>query len=408
MSEINLILKELPPICMKNFKHKIDIYNKISNIASSWKLKSFLFGSLSMGVYTKDCDLDIVCVGTNKFTHDLFFKSFFKHLKDKYENVWVVDTAKVPIIKLVVNDISVDLSFISMCFSEFPSNFNIYTCHFDLYRNDKSNILSLCGVRVAKKILDLIPNINNFRVLIYIVKHWAKINGIYSNVLGFLGGISWTIMVAYVCIKYPEYNEYQLFERFFYTFSTWNWSKSISLNENNHLNSIISIFTPVQPYQNTSLNVLVSSKGIIDKKLKTAHQLISKKEFKSLFVEDYFFIYNSYFSFVVKCGHNFWFNLVESKVRNFIFFIEQQNIADIIHINTKIYSKDGVKCIFIGLKLKNDFKLLDLSEYMNKFKTMLYSMSTCKKLTCCSFNVDYFKKDSDKMKKLLNLFEIEK
>lgn len=409
MALINTILNELPPICLNDFQKKIEIFNKISTLANVWKLKAYLFGSLSFGVYTKDCDLDILCVGTKSFTSVLFFKSFFIYLNNYFKDCWVIDMAKVPIIKIFVDGHSVDLSFISMDFFEFPINFNIYYCDFNFSLSNKSNVIGLCGVRVSKQVLNLIPDINKFRVLMYVIKYWAKINGVYSNVLGFLGGISWTIMVAYICRKYPQCNEYQLLQHFFSTFSSWNWSESISLYENESvINSVIpmSIFTPVKPYQNTALNVLISSKDVIEKKLKIANHLLSDNNVKRMFMEDVFFVYDSYFSIIIKCGHNFWFNLVESKIRNFVHFIEQQKITVDIHINTKIYSKNDIKCVFIGLNLKDGFKLVDLREYMQNFKSGIYSLSKCKSLSCCNFNIEYVNRRSEKMYKILSMFAI--
>jgi poly(A) polymerase len=39
----------------------------------------------------------------------------------------------------------------------------------------------------------------HFRTSLQFVKLWAKNKGIYTNKMGFLGGISWAIMTAKIC-----------------------------------------------------------------------------------------------------------------------------------------------------------------------------------------------------------------
>jgi hypothetical protein len=58
---------------------------------------------------------------------------------------------------------------------------------------------SLNGVRVAQYLLKIIPNQKSFRIVLKTVKEWAQVHGLYSNVLGFLGGVNWAILVAWVC-----------------------------------------------------------------------------------------------------------------------------------------------------------------------------------------------------------------
>ena len=52
-------------------------------------------------------------------------------------------------------------------------------------------------------LLDLVPDQSVFRVAPVLIKKWARCKGLYSNVLGLLGGINCAILVAFVCQKYP-------------------------------------------------------------------------------------------------------------------------------------------------------------------------------------------------------------
>lgn len=60
-----------------------------------------------------------------------------------------------------------------------------------------------------------------FRITLCAVKEWAIINGVYSNVLGFLGGINFAILVAWVCNRHPDQHPPSLLRIFFRTFGTW-------------------------------------------------------------------------------------------------------------------------------------------------------------------------------------------
>jgi len=66
---------------------------------------------------------------------------------------------------------------------------------------DEPSSRSLNGVRVAQYLWNVIPSIQHetFRVVLKTVKEWATVHGLYSNVLGFLGGVNWAILVAWVC-----------------------------------------------------------------------------------------------------------------------------------------------------------------------------------------------------------------
>ncbi|MGK3739623.1 MAG: poly(A) polymerase Pap1 [Bacillariaceae sp.] len=94
---------------------------------------------------------------------------------------------------------------------------------------DDSEVRSANGVRVTQYIMNCVPNPDRFRLVLCAVKEWASAHGIYSNVLGFLGGVNWAIMVAHVCKRYPIYGPSSLLRTFFQTYATWRWPNPVQL-----------------------------------------------------------------------------------------------------------------------------------------------------------------------------------
>uniref|UniRef100_A0A8C8BI20 polynucleotide adenylyltransferase n=1 Tax=Otus sunia TaxID=257818 RepID=A0A8C8BI20_9STRI len=65
------------------------------------------------------------------------------------------------------------------------------------------------------EMLHLVPNEENFQLPLRAIKLWAKRRGIYSNLLGFLGGVSWTMLVARTCPLYSNSLASALVNKFF-------------------------------------------------------------------------------------------------------------------------------------------------------------------------------------------------
>lgn len=56
-------------------------------------------------------------------------------------------------------------------------------------------------------------------------------HGIYSNVMGYLGGVSWAMLVARTCQLYPNAAAATLVHKFFLVFSQWKWPQPVLLKQ---------------------------------------------------------------------------------------------------------------------------------------------------------------------------------
>uniref|UniRef100_A0AAR2ISD2 Poly(A) polymerase n=1 Tax=Pygocentrus nattereri TaxID=42514 RepID=A0AAR2ISD2_PYGNA len=359
--------------------------------------KIFTFGSYRLGVHTKGADIDALCVAPRHVERTDFFSSFYEKLKEQEEvkDLRAVEEAFVPVIKLSFDGIEIDILFARLALQTIPENLDLRDD--GLLKNlDIRCIRSLNGCRVTDEILHLVPNIENFRLTLRAIKLWAKRHNIYSNILGFLGGVSWAMLVARTCQLYPNAVASTLVHKFFLVFSKWEWPNPVLLKQPEDCNlnlpvwdprvtpsdryHLMPIITPAYPQQNSTYNVSVSTRNIMVEEFKqglaiTDEILQNKADWSKLFEAPNFF---QKYKYVLNClslrlrlmRHvSNRVGLVESKIRILVGNLEKNEFITLAHVNPQSFPgpKEGSEkeefstMWVIGI----DFKKMEGSEHLN-------------------------------------------
>lgn len=302
--------------------------------------KIFTFGSYRLGVHTKGADIDALCVAPRHVDRSDFFSSFYEKLKEHEEvkDLRAVEEAFVPVIKLSFDGIEIDILFARLALQTIPENLDLRDD--GLLKNlDIRCIRSLNGCRVTDEILHLVPNIENFRLTLRAIKLWAKRHNIYSNILGFLGGVSWAMLVARTCQLYPNAVASTLVHKFFLVFSKWEWPNPVLLKQPEDCNlnlpvwdprvtpsdryHLMPIITPAYPQQNSTYNVSASTRAIMVEEFKrglaiTDEILQNKADWSKLFEAPNFFQKYKYVLSCLSC----WTQMVRFNHFNKDFFLK--------------------------------------------------------------------------------------
>ncbi|KAM9599646.1 poly(A) polymerase gamma-like [Morphnus guianensis] len=286
----------------------------------------------------------------------------------------------------------------------------------DLYLLLGSSVLQLfflTGCRVTDEILHLVPNKENFRLTLRAIKLWAKRRGIYSSVLGFLGGVSCAVLVARTCQLYPNALASTLVNKFFLVFSGWEWPKPVLLKqqEESNLNlpvwdprvnpsdryHVMPIITPAYPQQNSTYNVSTSTRAVMVEEFKhglavTNEILQGKSDWSKLFEPlNFFQKYKHYIVLTASASteehHLEWVGLVESKIRVLVGNLERNEFISVAHVTPQSFpgSRDlckqsgYVSMWFLGIafrKVENAERVnVDLTCVIQSFNDTVYSQA---------------------------------
>ena len=337
--------------------------------------KIFTFGSYRLGVVGPGDDIDVLCVGPDHADRNEFFDAMDAHLKNEKEitTLHPIRDANVPIIKIVFSGIHIDLLFARLSFKSIDDKLDSLEDDSLLKNCSKECVLSLNGCRVTNTILSLVPNPSSFKLTLRAIKLWAKKRGIYSNSIGYPGGVAWAILVAKICKMFPNLLLNQLLRKFFDVYSSWNWEEPVQITEiKNEVGfscpvaawdkekdgkQCFIILTPAFPCQNTNYNTTETTKKVMlsefamfksyTSKITYPQENESEYTWKNFFKEiEFFSIYSTFLQVDILATNETdfknWEGFVESRLRFLI-----KNFEDFPQVQLRPYT--------------NSFKLKDVN-----------------------------------------------
>jgi len=212
-------------------------------------------GSYRLGVSDETSDIDTVVVASHHCGSrtELLIKIHqhfenFPHLTE----LQLIDQARIPLVSFTYKGTEFDVALACVVGSAHESIYHVKGI-------DASNELSLGGPRHTEFILQHAINHEVFAQVLKLVRQWAKNRQIYGAKFGFLGGVSWAIMISFICHRDCS-SVVNVLRLFFGMYSSWNWKRQpVTLSDlsNDHFPQHFSmaIMTPVHPVINSSQTV---------------------------------------------------------------------------------------------------------------------------------------------------------
>ena len=405
------------------------------------------FGSYRLGVHKQSSDIDVLALSPPHCTRADFFVPLVDRLghDPQVTELHPIPSAYTPVIKFVLQGVQIDLLFArlqdatklvrfqqsqpSMLLRNNSQNMNnpmatevsnnnnrksddppvssrveYLIDDSDLVGLDEAGVRSINGSRVSQFMLSLVPNVETFRLVLRAVKGWSDIHGVQSNVLGFLGGINWAILVARVAIDNPLADPPRLLLIFFQTYSQWQWPKPVTLGPictepppgvtpmaawNPKVNPrdglhLMPIITPVFPSMNSAYNIGIPQlRRIQDEMCRAAYTLEHTRhpgDCSGIFQDGGFFNrHHNYLQIKIRApnAEDFlhWFRLCESRMRLLIASLETPEVQawPFAKFFDRRFGNHHESFFFIAIRFAPAVETVDLryltSEFLHKINS---------------------------------------
>jgi poly(A) polymerase len=320
----------------------------------------FTSGSYRLGVHEPGADIDTILVAPNMCTRDDFFGEIMENDKRDPDslaerirrhpdvtNFVPVEGAAVPILTFDWEGVNIDLLFARLNSASVPASLDIDNDAI-LDGVDGATEKSLNGPRVTNLIAKLVSGTperyQTFLTVVRCVRKWAKSRGLYSNKMGYWGGVNINIAVALCVQLYPVDCPASLLRKFFLVFKTWRWPNPVMLTkphdaeyglqvwspQHSH-RQVAPMITPAYPAMNSTLATSRQTLQILHEEFCRGHAMVDQLwkqhqkgetdlNWGQLFEpSDFFIAYPNYLSLCIvgptQTDAQAWAGFVESRLR---------------------------------------------------------------------------------------------
>lgn len=276
-----------------------------------------LHGSVALGMGSMSGDMDAVLLVPSFIDREDYFISFTDFLgkcKEITSVVAITDTI-VPLIRMLVGEVQVDLSLSVFGAPRIPHQINMDMHPNQLYRNmDSPSVHSLSGVVLAHEIRKILDKDQSYHALLRAVRAWVRARGVSGFIYGFPPTVSWTILVGYLCKRQcsssdsvtcvcdladcctrsssnsdrRQHSVTCLLYQFFSVFSSWEWPRPVLITPVQNVSvstwsqkkklpantALMPIISPAFPNKNTAFSVREATKNIVVRELKRASAIL--------------------------------------------------------------------------------------------------------------------------------------
>jgi poly(A) polymerase len=264
--------------------------NQLTGVCGKLGLQLHPYGSYLLGTGSASSDVDAVAIGPSELSREDFARMLLQELtqQDSTASGRFVADAAIPMLKLSLGGVHFDVSYASRPKGVDPCPprelLEQYGEQLDL-----AGFRSLNGWADTNALLEAVERegagSDRFRVVLRAVRAWARARGVYSHALGYLGGLSWSVMAAWISLRAPREaasSDERLLTHFFETFATWPWPQPVTVTPETARYSphgkrdLMPVVAPALPPRNTARNVSRSTLQVLREEFTRARQVLQR------------------------------------------------------------------------------------------------------------------------------------